>query len=233
MSAAKKFQQLPVDVQEMVINGGDSAGAQNGSRVAKPGPSITLNPVFSPEMARVEGSPSGRFSNKQDEKQGLEKEAQGKPEAIPGIPGGESAAADRAVITLPPAAPINLGGRPPALTPERVELLFQFIAIGLSRCQAAAHLGIDRSIITRAEKRDPELRAALERAEDLSELQPQLTIIAEARKNWRAALSWLEYKAKHRPARKKTAEEKEEQHQENLDWVRRVNEEFDAARRKP
>jgi hypothetical protein len=223
MSAAKKEVKSLGDDQEMMINGGDSAGEQNGSRVAKFDPAEQPNPEYSPETALVERPQEGELNNKRPPKSRPKKRLQGKSQCSQAT----------AALALPPAEPIQLArGRKPVLTPDRIEQLLQIVSIGLSPCAASAHLGIDRSTVSRTASKDPEFKAALERAEELSKLQPQLTIIAEARKNWRAALAWLEYMAKHRPARKKTAEEKEEEHQENLDWVRRVNEEMDAARGK-
>jgi hypothetical protein len=70
----------------------------------------------------------------------------------------------------------------------------------------------------------------LQRAEEVSDLQPQLTVIAEARKNWRASAWPLQFKAKHHP-RKQTEADKEEQHPERLADIRRSNEEFDVFSR--
>ena len=222
MGAAKKGQTFSGECQDVAINGGVSAGEQNGSRGEKMGSVGTPDTANSPETAPIEDPQTGELFTKQGTASGGQKGAQ-----------GESAGA-RDRIGLPPAAPLALRGRNPKLTPAILEQLCELLSLGLSRAQAAAHLGFDRSTIAHAASKDPELRAALERAEDLSELRPQLTIIAESRKNWRAALSWLEYKQKHRPARKKSVEEKEEEQQERLESARRLNEEMDVlSRRSP
>jgi hypothetical protein len=226
MGAVKNEQRSPGLSQKRVTNGGVSAGAPNGARVAKSDPPASPEPSFLPETARIDGLPTGEFHNKQDGNQACENGPQGKS-----APVAESA--ERAVVELPPEAPIKLRGRPTVLTPERLEQLCQLLALGFSRSQAAAYLGVDRSAVTRAAQRDPELKAELQRAEEVSDLQPQLTVIAEARKNWRAAAWLLQFKAKHRPT-KPTEADKDEQHQERLAQIRRDNEALDVlCQKKP
>lgn len=224
MGAVKNEQRFPGFTQKHVTNGGVSAGAPNGARVAKSDSAGEPKPAFSSVKAMTEVSPAGDLSNKQDENRARENEAQGEPVAAAEF-------GERAVIALPPEAPIKLRGRPTVLTPERLEQLCQLLALGFSRCQAAAYLGLDRSIVTRAAQRDPELKAELQRAEEVSDLQPQLTVIAEARKNWRAAAWLLQFKAKHRPTKPSEAD-KEEQHQERLAQLRRENEALDVLKGK-
>ncbi len=220
MGAAKVGHRLSGEKQPVVINGGFSAGAQNGARVAKVPPVVAPETAFLPETALVAGPAGGDFHNKQEGNQACENGHQGKPDAAAEL-------TERAAIALPPEAPHKLNGRPTVLTPERLEQLCQLLALGFSRAQAAAYLGIDRSAVTRATQRDPELKAALQRAEEVSDLHPQLTVIAEARKNWRAAAWLLQFKAKHHP-RKPTEADVEEEHQKRLADIRRNNEVFDA-----
>jgi hypothetical protein len=222
MGAVKNEQRFPGFSQKHVTNGVVSAGAPNGARVAKSDPPASPEPSFLPKTALFDGSPTGELSNKQDGNQAGENGVQGKPPSAAEAP-------ERAAISLPPETPIKLRGRPTVLTPERLEQLCQLLALGFSRCQAAAYLGLDRSIVTRAAQRDPELLAELQRAEEVSDLQPQLTVIAEARKNWRAAAWLLQFKAKHHP-RKPSEADKEEQHQERLAQLRRENEALDVLK---
>ncbi len=213
MSAAKVRQKLAGEQQENVVNGGFFAGAQNGSRVEKVGPLTAQGAGNLPGMAHAEPLQGVELFNKQDGNQPCGNGAQGKL-----VTGAESA--ERVAVALPPEAPINLRGRPATLTPERLEQLCQLLSLGFSRAQAAAYLGVDRSTVTKAANRDPELKAALQRAEEVSDLQPQLTVIAEARKNWRAAAWLLQFKAKHHP-RKPTEADEEEAHQKRLKDIRR------------
>ena len=219
MGTGKNRRKLPGEVQENVIKGGNSAGEQNGSRGEIIGVPTPPNTTFSSGIAQLGGRKEGDLFTKQDPNQGSENGVQGETEAA------TDARLDS--LALPPAAPVALRGRPPVLTPQLIEDLLKMLAIGFTRAQAAAHLRIDRSTIAHAAARDPELKAELKRAEELSELQPQLTIIAEARKNWRAAAWWIEHKAKHHP-RQLDAAEKEERHQEQLEQIRRDNEAFEV-----
>jgi hypothetical protein len=126
-------------------------------------------------------------------------------------------------------------GRPRAFTPELEEKVCMLLALGFSRRQAAAYLGIDSTTITHAAARDAELAAEFSRAEQLCDLQPEMALMAEARKNWRAAAWYLQFRAKHpRPI---TEAEKEEQHQARLAEDRRNAESMrtylEEARRPP
>jgi hypothetical protein len=99
------------------------------------------------------------------------------------------------------------------------------LALGFSRNQAAAYLKIDGSSITRACARDKGLADELLRAERMSEMQPHLTVMAEAQKNWRAAAWFLAHRTKHPlPPPPMTEEEKEAQHQIDLADRRRKDE---------
>ena len=204
MSAGKVKRSLAEPLQDKSNNGGESAGAINGARGAKPTPAAEGATTISPVILPGPAVDTEEFINKHHGNQHSKNRSQGKPSAA------EIAATE---FSLPPAAPINLGGRPPVITPEVLEQMCELLSLGFTRAQAAAHLGIDRSTVTRTAQRDPELAAELERAEEASELQPQLTIIAEARKNWRAAVWLIEHKAKRRrPSRA----DKEEKHQERM-----------------
>jgi hypothetical protein len=76
--------------------------------------------------------------------------------------------------------------------------------------------------ITNAASRDPEFAADLRRAEEICDIHPELTLMAAARKNWRAAAWYLTFKAKN--PRPKTEEEKEAEHQNALAAERRKEE---------
>ncbi|QDU29785.1 hypothetical protein ETAA8_49000 [Anatilimnocola aggregata] len=110
------------------------------------------------------------------------------------------------------------------ITQEVAEQICLLLSIGFSRRQAAAYLGFSPGTITNAVARDPELGFQLHRAETISDLQPELTVMAEARKNWRAAAWYLEFKKKN--PRPLSEEEKEERHQAKLEDDRRSAEEF-------
>lgn len=114
---------------------------------------------------------------------------------------------------------LTKAGRPTVVTPEIAEQLCLLMAVGFSRRQAAAYLGISPTAITNAATRDPELAMELARAEQLADLQPELTLMAKSRKNWRAAAWYLEHKRKH--PRPLSREEKEEKHQERIEARRR------------
>jgi hypothetical protein len=122
--------------------------------------------------------------------------------------------------TLPAAAPLGRRmGRPRAFTPELEEKVCMLLALGFSRRQAAAYLGIDSSTISHAAARDAELAAEFSRAEQMCDLQPEMALMAEAKKNWRAAAWYMQFRAKH--PRPMTEAEKEERHQTRLADERR------------
>jgi hypothetical protein len=225
MTAAETVRQSASGLHGVEINGGDFAGTQDGSRVAKVTPPEPTHRVFAPRNTQVVDPQQGEFSNKQDGNRGVKNGPQGKsPPAAEAI--------SRDLIDLPPAAPIKVMGRPSVLTAEVLDQLCQLVALGFSRAQAAAYLGINRSIITRATQKNVDLQNALQRAEEVSELQPQLTVMAEARKNWRAAAWLMQFKAKHhhRTAtdedRQLAKEKAQEDHDALWDSVRRNNEEL-------
>lgn len=219
MGAANVERKFPGMTPKVVSNGGVFARGQNESRGEKSAPPARSEPSLLPETALVDRRESVELFTKQDGNQASENGSQGKPPAV-------SESAERAVLTLPPEAPIKLRGRPATLTPERLEQLCQLLSLGFSRAQAAAYLGFDRSAVAHAAQRDPELKAALQRAEEVSDLQPQLTVIAEARKNWRAAAWLLEFKARHHP-RQPTEADEDEAHQKRLTQIRRNKESID------
>jgi hypothetical protein len=216
MGAANVERKFPGMTPKIVNNGGVSARAQNEARVEKIDPPAGQEPSLLQGTALVDCPEGVELFNKQDGNQASENGPQGKPAAV-------SETTERAAIALPPEAPIKLRGRPATLTPERLEQLCQLLSLGFSRAQAAAYLGVDRSAVTHAANRDPDLKAELQRAEEVSDLQPQLTVIAEARKNGRAAAWLLQFKAKHQP-RKQTEADREELHQERLADLRREHE---------
>lgn len=126
------------------------------------------------------------------------------------------------VLDLPPQSKLGRPGRKPVVTPELAEQLCMLLSIGFSRRQAAAYLGISPMSITNAVTRDPALGEELRQAEELQTLQPELTIMAEARRNWRAAAWYLNFKAKQpRSTAEKSEAEKEELHQARLADQRR------------
>lgn len=121
---------------------------------------------------------------------------------------------------------LDKGGRPRTLTPVVAEQLCMLVAIGFNRKQAAAYLGFSPSTIANEIKRNPALGEELARAEQLADLQPELTVMAEARKNWKAASWYLEFKKRN--PRPLTREEKEERHREALEDNRREAERSNA-----
>jgi hypothetical protein len=116
-----------------------------------------------------------------------------------------------------PGIPSTRG--PYVLTAEVAEQLYVLLSAGFSRRQAAALLSISHSTISHAAARDAELAQRLRQAEELGELQPELTVMAEARKNWRAAAWYMQYRQK--TPRPLTQEEKEEKHREKLADIER------------
>jgi lactam utilization protein B len=144
---------------------------------------------------------------------------------------------DGARLGLPAAAGFgqsqrkSVGGRPSLFTAAVVEKLCLMLALGFSRNQAAAYLKIDKSAISRAAARDPELAAELARAEEMRDLQPQLTMLAEAQTNWKAAAWYLEFRRRH--PLPLSEEEKEARHQAELAERRRQAELADATRQLP
>lgn len=123
---------------------------------------------------------------------------------------------------LPAIAGFGKAGRKAVITPQVAEQICMLLSVGFSRRQAASYLGFSPMTITNAATRDPEFAADLRRAEEISDIHPELTLMAAARKNWRAAAWYLSFKAKN--PRPKTEEEKEARHQEQLADQRRSDE---------
>ncbi len=117
-------------------------------------------------------------------------------------------------LGLPAQVPFGKSGRKVAVTPAVAEQICLLLSVGFSRRQVAAHVGISPTAITNAVQRDPELAAEFRRAEELSDIQPQVTLAAEVLKNWKAAAWYLEFRAKH--PRPLSPEEKEERRQAQL-----------------
>ena len=105
------------------------------------------------------------------------------------------------------------------LTPELLEDFFLLLSVGLSRRQAAARLGLEHSTISHAAANDEELAGLLRRAEDMAGGEPILCLIAASRKNWRAALSLIQFKRQNPP--KLDKEEKDQRMREKLEDTRR------------
>ena len=115
---------------------------------------------------------------------------------------------------LPMPAPMLRGGRPSVVTAELQQQVCMLLSIGLSRRQAAAYLNIDQSTISHVAARDEEFTYSMQRAEELSTVQPLLALIGESRKNWRAAAWLLTHRQKQRKVL--TEEEKDQRHQRRL-----------------
>ena len=123
---------------------------------------------------------------------------------------------------LPQAVLTTRRGRPTALTPQLQEQLCLLPSVGLTRRQAAAHLGVDHTTLSHTAARDADFAADLKRAEEIAAGRPLLAIFEASRKNWRAAV-WLgEHRRLHPPAL--TPEEKEEKHRASLEDARRQGE---------
>ena len=125
-------------------------------------------------------------------------------------------------LALPPPTLPGKRGPKRLITPAVAEQLCMLLSIGLSRRNAALYLNISPGTITNAVARDPALGEDLKQAEEMALIHPELTIIAEARRNWKAAIWYLEYKGKN--PRPMSEEEKEEKHQAALADARRSNE---------
>jgi hypothetical protein len=110
---------------------------------------------------------------------------------------------------------VDSRGRPRVLTAEVRKQLCMLVEIGFSRRQAAAYLGFSTSTVANAVERDPALGEELARAEQISDLQPELTVMAEARKNWRAASWYMEFKKRN--PRELSKKERDEKHREAVE----------------
>ena len=122
-------------------------------------------------------------------------------------------------LDLPPQARLGRRGRKPVVSAQVAEQICMLLSLGFSKRQAAGYLGISPMSITNAVSRDPALGEEFRQAAELQNVQPELTIVAEARKNWRAAAWYLTFKTKY--PRSLTEEEKEERHQAHLADQRR------------
>jgi hypothetical protein len=120
------------------------------------------------------------------------------------------------VFGRPLPAPVPLGkiGRPPVMNEALAEQALLLVSVGFSRRQAAAYLGVSASTLVRWGSKSPDFTSEMRRAKEMNSLQSELTMMAAARKNWRAAAWYLTYKAKMAAALTQeeiTDEEKEEQ----------------------
>jgi hypothetical protein len=122
-------------------------------------------------------------------------------------------------LGLPRQAPLAKAGRPSVLTDAVKEQLCLLLSVGLSRRQAASYLNIAPATISQAARRDADLAHSLLRAEDLAAVHPHITLIAESKKNWRAA-AWLLERRQRYPA-PLSDEEKAERDAERLADERR------------
>jgi hypothetical protein len=122
------------------------------------------------------------------------------------------------ILELSPRARLGQPGRS-VVPPNVAEQVCTLLSLGFSKRQTAAYLGISASAIYKNCARDPEFAADVQQALDMRHMRPELTIIAEAQKNWRAAAWYLQYKKQNPPPL--TEEEKEEQHQARMAARRR------------
>ena len=135
--------------------------------------------------------------------------------------------------------PHSLGGRPPKLTADLKRKVCKLLCLGISRRQAAIIMDIDQATITHAAERDPDFGRALVRAEEFSSLGPKMAIAAAGLRDWRAAAWLLTHQQTH--PRQPTPQEREEEHQRDLERYRRnsdlmeaddiLSEQREAARR--
>lgn len=196
----------------------------------KPQEAGGANAAFSAENREIAAAEGEGFFKKQDENPdcGGERSVLCPEHPVHEPPALQLQAGDS--LALPAAVPFAVGGRPTIFTPQLTEKLCLLLALGFSRNQAAAYLKIDGSSISKACARDKALAEELLRAEQMSGMQPHLTVMAEAQKNWRAAAWFLEHRAKHPlpppPEPELTEEEKEAQHRINLADQRRRDELF-------
>ena len=135
---------------------------------------------------------------------------------------GAAATVTRPKVSSPIMYPVSQMGRPRALTPELQQQVCLLLKAGFSRRQAAAYIHVDAATITHAAARDEEFALNMRRAEELSLVEAHLCLLAESRKNWRAAAWVLEQQRKH--PRPLSEEEKAAQHQERLADQKRQHE---------
>jgi hypothetical protein len=120
---------------------------------------------------------------------------------------------------MPSQAPVARAGRKATMTPEITEQLCLLLSVGLSRRQAASYLDIEHSTISKTAQRDEEFAYLVRRAEELSTVQPLMQLVAESRKNWRAAAWLIEHKKKYPSVM--SEEEKAERQERRLADARR------------
>ena len=96
----------------------------------------------------------------------------------------------RAQVEVPLPASINKVGRPTVLNAAVKNQLYILLSLGMTRKQAAWYLGFDPSTVSHAAKKDESFAYNLNRAEELSGLQPHLALHAASMTNWRAAV-WV------------------------------------------
>jgi hypothetical protein len=194
-------------------NGSENPLAQPGG-VQKPSQLLNGEASFSSEKEGASVQKLDTFLNEQARVKGAETPREVK-NVLAVLPPAETP-------VLPALVPLGTGGRPKILTPELIEKLYMLLSVGFSRRQAAAYLGISPGTICTAAGKNPEFAAELRRAEELTALQSEMTLMSAARQNWKAAAWYLTYKAKNPPPL--SEEEKEERHQARLADARRSTE---------
>lgn len=183
-----------------------SEGRQYPPGVDNKGPQFNAQAVFSPDE-RVERGGCGFNSREGKAESGLVvREVHSRSLVEELVPG------------LPEPAPLRRQGVARVLTEEVKENFFLLLSVGLSRRQAAARLDIDHTTISHAASRDQEFAALLQRAEEMAAGEPMLCLIAASRKNWRAALTLINFKRQfpQQPDR----EEKQRRMKEKLEDTR-------------
>jgi hypothetical protein len=117
------------------------------------------------------------------------------------------------VFGQPLPRPVRVGkmGRPPVMNEALAEQALLLVSVGFSRRQAAAYLGVSASTLVRWGAKSPDFTSALCRAKELATIQPELTMLAAVRKNWRAAAWYLTNKAKMAAVLSKEERSDEEQ----------------------
>jgi hypothetical protein len=136
------------------------------------------------------------------------------------------------VFGQPLPQPVRMGkmGRPPVMNEALAEQALLLVSVGFSRRQAAAYLGVSASTLVRWGSKSPDFTSALCRAKELASIQPELTMLAAVRKNWRAAAWYLTNKAKMAAAL--TKEERTDEEQEKHHKSRSAGEQRDYPRQR-
>jgi len=81
-------------------------------------------------------------------------------------------------------------GRPTKLDQRRIQALLKLIEQGNYLITACRVIGIDKSTLTKAKGRNPQLRAQIKKAEAVAEEENNAVIHRERKKNWKAALEF-------------------------------------------